>query len=244
MKTLIIAIAAVLLVCPAFGQEQETKLQSLGARRAMVRYKAKVANAERLYKAALLRAAKDLKEELQADLIKVTKTGNLESANQVKAELDRIQAEIEKMTNPDAKPSNTPSDSVEITEGDPNVKVGKLKPTRDWWTLAQLKAGDKVYFRAAGTWEIFGVGTCGPDGGRGSKGDKNDPLPGAPVGAILGRLPGSTDEKRATGFVIGRSAVFTAKEDGAFQLRVNKTSGYIYKCDGELAYKVKVVPAN
>lgn len=102
------------------------------------------------------------------------------------------------------------------------------------WTLAYewVAADKRVKITAAGDWKYADEewASCGPDGDPRSYLSRDDCIHAdGPVGALLGKVGGSTADTKGMPFVAGSHTVvtFKAEEEGSLYLTINDIySGY------------------
>ena len=93
------------------------------------------------------------------------------------------------------------------------------------WTLVcdYVKGPLKLKVEATGTWDYSPSKSCGPDGSRQGGFPANALNPSAPLGALIGKIGGSTADKPLSSFVIGSYTVIALddKAEGPLYFTMN-----------------------
>lgn len=129
-----------------------------------------------------------------------------------------------------------------------SIWKGKVssKPSGLWTIILDfVPPQKKVKFapKADGKWNYKPDGNCGPDGNLTELNDTTDYISQeAPVGALIGKLGGSTVGKEGKIFTVGRFCVVETKDDmsGALFLTMNDAPSSFANHQGDLEVEVFV----
>jgi len=150
MKTWFIVCVTLLMPSLGLADEASTSPRSPAARAALIRHTNEVQRIDEEAAKQKQRASKELVDMLKKVQAEVLKSGNLQEANAIQAEIDRMSPSIGK------KP------------------VFQISAARAWQDTVSVKRGQTVVIEAKGVWCATtaqrALNTFGPNGGKNARG--------------------------------------------------------------------------
>ncbi len=123
------------------------------------------------------------------------------------------------------------------------------KPLGIWTRVIEyVSSPRKLRFEASGDWQYSAAHTCGPDGNRNEGGIGELLVGSAPVGALVGKIGGSSADKGAVAgsavFIVGSFCVIDVSNSGSLFLAMNDRIDRLDEHAGQIKVTIREAPAD